>query len=128
MKLATFFLLFISPSLFAYDDYKCIISNILNSDVSGNLIEVERYSVGKMFTINRKTGLTSGALTNSFLNAPLVLDRGSKDNSFKAITTMRNDITTNVYVLVVEEYIEGNQKPFIFINNTTVYHGLCEHF
>ena len=70
----------------------------------------------------------AGSLRNMYATKPIVIDRGSKENSFKVITTMKTDITSNTYSLTVNEYIEGDIKPFVFLNNSDVYYGVCVLF
>lgn len=74
----------------------------------------------------------AGALKNSHVTRPVVVDRGSKDNSFKAVTTMRVEQGlgqgSSVYALVVNEYVEPKEKPFVFLSGDTVYFGTCGHF
>ncbi|MNP71044.1 hypothetical protein D3C76_1673700 [compost metagenome] len=73
-----------------------------------------------------------GVLKNSYMTKPVVIDRGSKDNSFKAVTTMRRDqgvgAGSTVCTLVVKEYAESPQKPFAFMADDTVYFGSCVQF
>jgi len=33
-----------------------------------------------------------------------------------------------IYMLVVSEYLDTKKKPFLFIENDTIYFGSCEHF
>lgn len=87
---------------------------------------------GKEFSVNRRTGVMSGGLKNSYITDPEVIDPGSKENSFKAINVLRlgqgAGRGSNVYVLVIEEYQQGPNKPFTFIENEEVYFGTCRHF
>lgn len=128
MRWIIFFLFLIPTEILAFEDYICTIKNVQSPNQSGDLLDVEKHSIGKVFTVNRRTGITSGAVTNNYVSEPVVVDRGSKENYFKVITIMKNDITSNMYMLMIEEFSESNKKPFIFTNNMTIYHGLCEHF
>ena len=51
-----------------------------------------------------------GTLKNSQVNAPVIVDAGSTENSFKAVTTMRGSRTSNVHVLIIQEFIKDNKK------------------
>ena len=74
----------------------------------------------------------SGALKNAYVTAPVVVDIGSPQNSFKAVTTLRpgegSGPGSNAYLLVVREYTNGPFKPFMFADNDEVYFGTCQHF
>lgn len=122
-------LLLLSGYVSALEDYKCKVSSAFEVDNNGQ--RIEKYlapMTGREFTVDRLTGLMIGSLKNSYLTTPKVLDFGSSENSFKVITVMKNDITSNVYVLVVEEFSENMRKPFIFTNNSSVFYGTCTHF
>ena len=115
-------------------DYQCTIER-LEMSFSTNasaLAGMRAAFVGKRFTVERRTGLMAGALKNSFVTKPQVIDEGSKDNSFKAVTTLRPDQGagggSNIYTLIIGEYIDSNRKPFLFAENDTLYFGTCEHF
>lgn len=74
----------------------------------------------------------AGVLKNSYVTRPQVIDSGSKDNSYKVITTMKKEerfgAGSNIYVLTVNEFDEADKKPFIFLENATAYLGTCIHF
>ena len=74
----------------------------------------------------------AGALKNSYITRPEVIDVGSSENSFKVVTTLRREQGlgpgSNVYVLVVREYEKGAKKPFVFLDNDELYFGTCLHF
>lgn len=88
--------------------------------------------VGKEFSVERRTGVMAGALKNSFVTKPEVIDQGSEMNSFKVVATMRRDqgagAGSNVYLLVIREFEKGAEKPFLFIDNDEIYSGTCKHF
>ena len=74
----------------------------------------------------------AGALKNSYVTKPQVIDPGSKGNAFKVVTTMRLEqgagAGSNVYVLTINEYSSSPKKPFVFVENDEVFLGVCEHF
>lgn len=122
-------LLILSTYVYSLEDYKCKVASAFQVDTNGKRIEnVLAPMVGSEFTVDRSTGLMVGSLKNSYVTSPKILDLGSSENAFKVITVMKNDLTSNVYVLVVEEYIEDVNKPFVFTNNSDVYYGTCTHF
>ncbi|MCE5181253.1 MAG: hypothetical protein LLG15_05585 [Betaproteobacteria bacterium] len=115
-------------------DYRCTVERIYDADgEKSQLIEGQRkLYMGKEFTVDRRSGVMIGALKNSYITEPVMVDRGSKDNSFKAVTTMHRDqgvgAGSTVSTLVVKEYAESPQKPFAFLSDDTVYFGSCVHF
>lgn len=131
-KVAYLFLLSLAPHSWSMGaDYICSIQKVISS--SGEIDKAgERAFVGSQFTVNRETGLMSGALKNSYFTAPQVIDFGAKGNGYKVITTMKVEqgfgAGSNIYVLNVKEYVEAAQKPFVFLQNETVYFGHCKHF
>lgn len=125
---------FIPTSAHAGTDYRCTIEKI--NDVDGDestVIEAHRkFYIGKEFTVDRRSGLMAGALKNAYATQPVVVDSGSKGNSFKAVTTMRRNkgagAGSTVFTLVVKEFAETPKKPFVFLSDVTVYFGNCIYF
>ena len=115
-------------------DYQCAIERVANADgADGKVLEAQKKAlVGKSFTVSRRTGVMAGALKNSYITRPEVIDVGSSENSFKVVTTLRREQGlgpgSNVYVLVVREYEKGAKKPFVFLDNDELYFGTCLHF
>ncbi|MGA9163151.1 MAG: hypothetical protein WBZ31_01730 [Thiobacillus sp.] len=126
-------LLMTSPA-FAQSDYRCVIQRIVTAEQAPNSILTfnERNYLGKEFTVERNTGLMAGALKNSYVTKPQVIDPGSKGNAFKVVTTMRLEqgagAGSNVYVLTINEFSSSPKKPFVFVENDEVFLGVCEHF
>ena len=118
----------------ASDDYRCTIDRVsLAQGDSGATYDLyKRNYVGKQFTIERTSGLMAGVLKNSYATRPQVIDRGSKENSYKVVTTMRIEqgagAGSNIHALTVLEYEQGTKKPFVYLNNEAVFFGHCEHF
>ena len=114
-------------------DYKCIVERVTSADATTQNLEfLEKNFVGKEFTVDRRTGLMAGALKNAYITAPVVVDHGSNENSFKAVTMLRKEQgagrSSNAYLLVVREYVASARKPFLFAENDDVYLGTCTHF
>ncbi|EOX1578104.1 hypothetical protein ACPD0P_003388 [Vibrio cholerae] len=129
MRLLALMVVLFSSGVFALDDYKCLIKNAVTVGSNGELKELgDKFVIDKLFTVNRRTGDMTGSIKNNYVTTPSVLDYGSSENSFKAIATMKNEITTNVYVLTIEEFDDSPQKPFVFLSNSDVFYGTCEHF
>lgn len=123
-----------SASSFAGDDYKCVIERLFISGsktFEANQLFVKLY-IGKEFTVERVTGLMAGALKNAYVNAPIVVDYGSKENSYKVLNYLKlgegAGAGSNIYALDVMEYEEGPKKPFVFLRNSEVFFGSCTHF
>lgn len=126
-------LLVVMPIAYAGDDYRCTISNVTLVDgTTGARHQMYKSSVGAMFTVERESGLIAGALKNSYRTKPQVIDRGSKENSYKVVTTMKlhegAGLGTTIHVLIVKEFEPTPKKPFVFLENDAVYFGTCEHF
>jgi hypothetical protein len=114
-------------------DYKCVVQRVASADASPKHLEfLQKNFVAKEFTIDRRTGVMAGALKNSYLTRPIVVDVGSPQNSFKAVTTLTKEQAagpgSNAYLLVVNEYVGSPKKPFLFAENEDVYFGTCSHF
>lgn len=109
-------------------DYRCTIE----STVAAREKPINRVYIGKQFTVERRTGLMAGALKNSYVTDPQVIDYGSIENSYKAVATMRKDqgagVGSSIYALTINEYDEGDRKSFIFLQNDEAFLGWCEHF
>jgi hypothetical protein len=118
----------------ASNDYRCTIERLsLASGDSGGIYDFNKKNyIGKQFTVERSSGLMAGALKNSYTTKPQVIDIGSKDNAYKVVTTMQLEqgvgAGSNIYALTVVEYAQGAKKPFVFLENDTVFFGYCEHF
>lgn len=112
----------------AADDFRCTIENT----VAAKEMPINRIYIGKQFTVERRTGLMAGALKNSYVTDPQVIDYGSTENSYKAVATMRKDqgagVGSSIFALTINEYEEGDRKPFIFLQNDEAFLGWCEHF
>ncbi|WP_426206339.1 hypothetical protein [Pseudomonas sp. TWP3-1] len=117
-----------ATNAWAAEDFRCTIE----STVAAKEKPINAFFIGKQFTVERRTGLMAGALKNSYVTAPQVIDYGSTENSYKAVATMRKDqgagVGSSIYALTINEYDEGDRKPFIFLQNDEAFLGWCEHF
>ena len=113
-------------------DYRCVIERIAVANEDRRSIEFRETYIGQEFTVERRTGLMAGALKNSYATEPQVIDMGSAENSYKVVTTMRLEegagAGTNAYLLTVNEFADGREKPFMFAQNDVAYFGTCVHF
>lgn len=120
--------LLLSANAWASDDYQCTIQRVVAAT------EPSAYSsmVGKQFTVERQSGLMAGALKNSYFTQPQIIDPGSTENSYKVVTTMRTDqgagAGSTVFALIINEYDDGPHKQFVFMVDSDVFFGLCQHF
>jgi len=118
----------------ASDDYRCIIERVslAQGDAGASYEVYQRNFIGKEFTVERASGLMAGVLKNSYVTKPQVIDPGSKENSYKVVTTLRKEqgagAGSNIYALTILEYHDGAKKPFVFLINEAVFFGHCEHF
>lgn len=91
----------------------------------------ENKYLGKKFTVERRTGLMAGALKFSSFTKPQVIDYGSRDHSFKVISSVRAQEGmggTSIYGLTINEYESSDKKSFIFLDSEVIYLGTCKHF
>jgi hypothetical protein len=118
----------VTTNAWAAEDFRCTIE----STVAAKEKPINRIFIGKQFTVERRTGLMAGALKNSYVTDPQVIDYGSTENSYKAVATMRKDqgagVGSSIYALTINEYDESDRKPFIFLQNDEAFLGWCEHF
>lgn len=116
-----------TTNVWAAEDYRCTIE----STVAAKEKPINRIYIGKQFTVEKRTGLMAGILKNSYVTDPQVIDYGSTENSYKAVATMRKDqgagVGSSIYALTINEYDEGDRKPFIFLQNDEAFLGWCEH-
>ena len=117
-----------TANAWATEDYRCTIE----STVAAKEKPINRIYIGKQFIVEKRTGLMTGALKNSYVTDPQVIDYGSTENSYKSVATMRKDqgagVGSSIYALTINEYDEGDRKPFIFLQNDEAFLGWCEHF
>ena len=125
---AVVLLLPVTTDVWAASDYRCTIERTVAAKESS----LNKLYIGKQFTVERRTGLMAGALKNSYVTDPQVIDYGSAENSYKVVTTMRKDqgagAGSSIHALTINEYEQGNRKPFIFMQSDEAFLGWCEHF
>lgn len=112
------------------DGYSCSIAQILELNEYGAFVEhkgIFKNLLGEAFTIDRNTGKMADLpfSTESYKNIT-VLDKGSKENSYKAIVLSHEPNMWVMYVYVAEQK-PGKKKPFWGTNDgNKIFSGLCE--
>nr|WP_315595527.1 hypothetical protein [uncultured Cupriavidus sp.] len=114
-------------------DYRCTVERFDEAD-QNDRTRADFYK-GKTFSVHRRTGLMAGGigeLKNSYAASqqPQVVDYGRLEmNSFKAVTIQpfSGSGGSNVYLLVIDEYVERPSKPFMFSANDRIWFGHCIH-
>lgn len=113
--------------------YLCTIDRVDSADNVHPKVKAKRDAdyLGKRFTVNRATGIMSGALNNAYKRLPTVIDSGSNSNSFKVVTTMLLSegygAGTNIHALTVMEFLPEPKKPFVYLWNSEIFYGNCEN-
>lgn len=134
MKFLLLSVLFLFPSLiFASDNsYTCQINGEYKISDNGKLLpDNQNIYIDKIFNVERKSGVVlGGGVGNSSYPTKSVIDIGSKDQSFKLIWISKDVIGTNggknaVY-LTIDEFINGDIKPFSMILSSKVLSGTCQ--
>jgi hypothetical protein len=120
--------LLVSPALLAYD-YKCSVKSATKLSGEGllNAYSIYKPAIGNKFVIDRVTGRMIGnppSNANAF-GSPNVINQGSDEFNFKAITVYENSHTD---VLLVRSIEESTEKPFIFLTGDHVITGTCVEF
>lgn len=124
---------FLAGGAQAANDYRCTIEKRITASAEPPSIQKaqEMAHIGKQFTVERETGIMAGALFNAFNNDPEIVDDGATGNSFKVVTTIKQEeehvYGSNIYALIINEHEKLAQKPFVFMENDVVYLGNCEH-
>ena len=114
---------------FALDGYKCVVKDATQLKDDGTQSEAKDVlvTIGDEFVVDKVTGRMIGRLSNHSMNRqPKVIDFGSDDQAFKALTIFEPYVTVNY--LYIEEYAQSFQKPFFFVEYQRYITGLCEPF
>ncbi len=109
--------------------YICKIVEVRVLSNEGTLIESKKFTKqfeDRSFSINRNNGEMIGMpFTTSAYKSTTVLDRGSKDSSFKSMA--ESEAPLAAMFMYVAEHFQDREKPFwITANGTQIYSGICE--
>ncbi len=137
--------LFIVPSASVAGElsYACKVSHVyeLSADGSLEISNWEKTMKGSIFSVSRVTGQIIGApLTTELANSTKVINIGNKEYAFKAIAffdsvnkpfssgTEDAESTAKVQVLEIQEFYDGDIKPFVAMSmsGAGIVTGTCE--
>ncbi len=125
-------LFFFSVGVFAGEStYICEIKQIAELSDDGeitnkNIGDIYKSRAGNKFTIDRNSGDMIGHPFNTKSYKSInVLDKGSKENSFKSIV-LSNPPNIWVMYIQVKEFSKSELKPFWGTEGGNLYSGLCE--
>lgn len=144
-----FFIVFVvsSASLASELAYTCKVTHVYDLDDDGSLKAsfLEKNSVGMQFSVSRVTGEIIGEIIGKVIptllaNSTKVINIGNKEYSFKSIAFFDavnkplssgdedSESTANVQVLEIQEFRDGDFKPFVAMSMSGVgiVTGLCE--
>ena len=140
-----FFILFAvsSASIAGELSYTCKVTHVYDLDDDGSLKAsfLEKNLVGLQFSVSRVTGEIIGKVIPTLLaNSTKVINIGNKEYSFKSIayfdavnkpfSTGNEDAesTASVQVLEIQEFHDGDIKPFVAMSmgGSGIVTGLCE--
>lgn len=141
----TFFTLLVvsSASVAGELSYTCKVVHVydLNDDGSLRISNFEKHCKGSQFSVSRVTGEIIGApITTLLANSTKVINIGNKEYSFKSIAFFDavnkpfssggedSESTANIQVLEIQEFRDGDIKPFVAMSMSGVgiVTGLCK--
>lgn len=114
-------------------NYVCTIEQLQSISARSEKVVamLNREYLKKEFSVERRSGVMSGVLKNTYITRPEVIDFGSNENSYKVVTTLRKNqgagAGTNIHALVINEYDGTPRKPFVFMDNGDLFLGTCVH-
>jgi hypothetical protein len=110
-------------------NYSCRILDVKQLSRDGLISEngTFKFTIGMAFGVDRHTGEISGKpVSNSNTGGvPKILDYGSVRQAFKVMTIYEPFVS--VSYLQIDEFEDGDAKPFIFYDQFSIYSGLCHH-
>ena len=109
-------------------EYQCVVQQVAEVDAAGKL-KTTKPSSQLSFSVSRKSGAIIGAPFSNTVSISAtniqVLDYGSKDQAFKVLSVYKGAFTSVDY-LVVEEFADGQDKPFRGMAMSSIYTGTCK--
>lgn len=133
MKLTLIFvsLMILISNAFAKQEYECEIKTVVIADLTNEkeLSLSKKNYIGKKFKIDVNTGIVSGIFISNPFTKPQIIDKGSKENSFKLVQTLKLEegvgSGSSIQALTISEYFKSKEKPFVFLYNSDVFIGSC---
>ncbi len=120
----------------AANSYRCTFTEVFTVSPAGDREEnaLRDYLLSQVAVVDRKTGkVFHPEFGNEFYKERKILDSGSKDSSFKVIalsgqnsTRADGQLFQNVSYFQINEYIEGQDKPFVAVAGGTIGIGFCK--
>jgi hypothetical protein len=113
--------------------YKCIIKQSLSLGKDGSTLPSASAAVfrNKEFIVDRASGRTLGDTINSQgWHKIEVWDRGSSQQSYKSFYSHSGGADRPIpyfNLLQIEEFSDGDAKPFLLIQGTIMHTGFCTH-
>ena len=124
-----FFIAFTNMEVIALESnaYECTVGNSSVKLGVGGELSRWTFRKGEKFVVDKQSGRMLGALSNhNAFGNPKVIDRGSEDQAYKVITVF--EPFTEINVLYVQEFRDGENKPFSFTDGGRTYTGLCKEY
>jgi len=117
-----------ASALGAEDRYVCTIDRAYSLGLSG-LSRNRRLMadlVTTSFEVDRQTGAVKGSRLESLRDDPVVVAPGDDENSFQVYWITQGLSGARVRFIEVQEYVEGQRKPFRAVVQNWTYTGSCE--
>ncbi len=128
-----FFCLFPTLAFAETYSYECKVVEELSLQEDGRLItKKNNIYKNKTFHVDRNTGtVLGGGLGNSSYKTKTILDPGGTQQSFKLIWLSHpvrgtNNKGKNAVYLLVQEFYETPEKPFVLVTGFTTLSGICK--
>lgn len=109
-------------------EYQCSVQQAAEVDVAGKM-KTYKPSPQLIFSVSRRTGTIIGAPFSNTISPSTttvqVIDYGGKEQSFKVLSVYKGTFTNADY-LIIEEFTEGQEKPFRGMAMSSIYTGTCK--
>ena len=131
MKLLLVFVVMAFPSIgrAAAFQYECTIRQVVSLDAGKANIRSDGYEVGRKFSVSRESGAMSGFIDwrrqEGSWKMYQVVDRGSKNQSFKLLLMPEPAPYTRIMYLEVKEFEQTPEKTFTYYDTFKLLTGMC---
>jgi hypothetical protein len=107
--------------------YQCRVTGAAELKDDGSLVAIDRVAPGwgVSFNVDRATGLIAGGAADNATFASTEVVFTPPDNLFYVISKSGGP-NRHVSLLAVRAWTPGRVKPFVFVNSSWVYNGVCE--